>query len=140
MNVNFGLFPPIEGSRTKKADRKKLYTDAGARGSGGVAGLVIAWPASGCGGQSAAPSRPATLPACGAALGAIAILAAGGGAAARRGGGEFGAVERAVAVAVGARELAQGAHRPFLEAEPAVMIGVEPVEIAAARRRSAPPA
>jgi methylenetetrahydrofolate--tRNA-(uracil-5-)-methyltransferase len=26
MNVNFGLFPPVEG-RTKKADRKKLYTD-----------------------------------------------------------------------------------------------------------------
>ncbi|HYI49861.1 MAG TPA: methylenetetrahydrofolate--tRNA-(uracil(54)-C(5))-methyltransferase (FADH(2)-oxidizing) TrmFO [Allosphingosinicella sp.] len=26
MNVNFGLFPPIEGARTKKADRKKLYT------------------------------------------------------------------------------------------------------------------
>ncbi|MGK6321629.1 methylenetetrahydrofolate--tRNA-(uracil(54)-C(5))-methyltransferase (FADH(2)-oxidizing) TrmFO [Sphingomonas sp. DT-51] len=26
MNVNFGLFPPIPG-RTKKADRKKLYTD-----------------------------------------------------------------------------------------------------------------
>ena len=26
MNVNFGLLPPIEG-RTKKADRKKLYTD-----------------------------------------------------------------------------------------------------------------
>jgi methylenetetrahydrofolate--tRNA-(uracil-5-)-methyltransferase len=26
MNVNFGLFPPIEG-RTKKANRKKLYTD-----------------------------------------------------------------------------------------------------------------
>jgi methylenetetrahydrofolate--tRNA-(uracil-5-)-methyltransferase len=25
MNVNFGLFPPIEG-RNKKADRKKLYT------------------------------------------------------------------------------------------------------------------
>jgi methylenetetrahydrofolate--tRNA-(uracil-5-)-methyltransferase len=25
MNVNFGLFPPIEG-RTKKADRKKMYT------------------------------------------------------------------------------------------------------------------
>src|SRR3546814_1870752 len=25
MNVNFGLFPPIEG-RAKKADRKKLYT------------------------------------------------------------------------------------------------------------------
>ncbi len=28
MNVNFGLFPPIEG-RTKKADRKKMYTDRG---------------------------------------------------------------------------------------------------------------
>jgi methylenetetrahydrofolate--tRNA-(uracil-5-)-methyltransferase len=26
MNVNFGLFPPLEGGRTKKADRKKLYT------------------------------------------------------------------------------------------------------------------
>ena len=28
MNVNFGLFPPIEG-RTRKADRKRLYTDRG---------------------------------------------------------------------------------------------------------------
>jgi methylenetetrahydrofolate--tRNA-(uracil-5-)-methyltransferase len=26
MNVNFGLFPPIEG-RIKKADRKALYTN-----------------------------------------------------------------------------------------------------------------
>jgi methylenetetrahydrofolate--tRNA-(uracil-5-)-methyltransferase len=26
MNVNFGLFPPIEG-RAKKAERKKRYTD-----------------------------------------------------------------------------------------------------------------
>jgi methylenetetrahydrofolate--tRNA-(uracil-5-)-methyltransferase len=26
MNVNFGLMPPIPG-RTKKADRKKMYTD-----------------------------------------------------------------------------------------------------------------
>jgi methylenetetrahydrofolate--tRNA-(uracil-5-)-methyltransferase len=26
MNVNFGLFPPIEG-RARKADRKKAYTD-----------------------------------------------------------------------------------------------------------------
>ena len=26
MNVNFGLFPPIEG-RTRKADRKRMYTD-----------------------------------------------------------------------------------------------------------------
>jgi methylenetetrahydrofolate--tRNA-(uracil-5-)-methyltransferase len=25
MNVNFGLMPPLEG-RTKKADRKKMYT------------------------------------------------------------------------------------------------------------------
>ncbi|WP_267396248.1 MULTISPECIES: methylenetetrahydrofolate--tRNA-(uracil(54)-C(5))-methyltransferase (FADH(2)-oxidizing) TrmFO [unclassified Sphingomonas] len=28
MNVNFGLFPPITG-RTKKADRKKMYTERG---------------------------------------------------------------------------------------------------------------
>jgi methylenetetrahydrofolate--tRNA-(uracil-5-)-methyltransferase len=28
MNVNFGLFPPIEG-RTKKADRKRMHTDRG---------------------------------------------------------------------------------------------------------------
>jgi len=28
MNVNFGLFPPIPG-RTKKADRKRMYTDRG---------------------------------------------------------------------------------------------------------------
>ena len=26
MSVNFGLIPPIEG-RTRKADRKRLYTD-----------------------------------------------------------------------------------------------------------------
>ena len=26
MNVNFGLFPPVEG-RSKKADRKKRYTE-----------------------------------------------------------------------------------------------------------------
>jgi methylenetetrahydrofolate--tRNA-(uracil-5-)-methyltransferase len=26
MNVNFGLFPPLDIGRTKKADRKKLYT------------------------------------------------------------------------------------------------------------------
>jgi methylenetetrahydrofolate--tRNA-(uracil-5-)-methyltransferase len=30
MNVNFGLFPPIEG-RAKKADRKRLYTDRARR-------------------------------------------------------------------------------------------------------------
>ena len=28
MNVNFGLFPPIAG-KTKKADRKRMYTDRG---------------------------------------------------------------------------------------------------------------
>ena len=27
MNVNFGLMPPLEGPKTKKADRKKLYTN-----------------------------------------------------------------------------------------------------------------
>jgi methylenetetrahydrofolate--tRNA-(uracil-5-)-methyltransferase len=27
MNVNFGLMPPLEGPRSKKADRKKLYTE-----------------------------------------------------------------------------------------------------------------
>ena len=27
MNVNFGLCPPLDAGRTKKADRKKLYTD-----------------------------------------------------------------------------------------------------------------
>ena len=27
MNVNFGLMPPLEGPRAKKADRKKMYTD-----------------------------------------------------------------------------------------------------------------
>ena len=26
MNINFGLMPPLEGPKTKKADRKKLYT------------------------------------------------------------------------------------------------------------------
>ncbi|MCM8730015.1 methylenetetrahydrofolate--tRNA-(uracil(54)-C(5))-methyltransferase (FADH(2)-oxidizing) TrmFO [Hephaestia sp. GCM10023244] len=36
MNVNFGLFPPIEG-RTKKADRKKLYT---ARAREALAGWI----------------------------------------------------------------------------------------------------
>ena len=27
MNINFGLMPPLEGPKTKKADRKKLYTN-----------------------------------------------------------------------------------------------------------------
>src|SRR5436190_11391666 len=30
MNVNFGLMPPLEGPKTKKADRKKLYTSRAA--------------------------------------------------------------------------------------------------------------
>jgi methylenetetrahydrofolate--tRNA-(uracil-5-)-methyltransferase len=34
MNVNFGLFPPIEG-RTKKADRKLMYTDRARAAFGG---------------------------------------------------------------------------------------------------------
>ncbi|MEH3046932.1 methylenetetrahydrofolate--tRNA-(uracil(54)-C(5))-methyltransferase (FADH(2)-oxidizing) TrmFO [Sphingomonas adhaesiva] len=38
MNVNFGLFPPIPG-RTKKADRKKMYTD---RARGALAGWLAA--------------------------------------------------------------------------------------------------
>ncbi|WP_114951279.1 methylenetetrahydrofolate--tRNA-(uracil(54)-C(5))-methyltransferase (FADH(2)-oxidizing) TrmFO [Sphingosinicella terrae] len=33
MNVNFGLFPPVEG-RARKADRKKLYTDRARRDLG----------------------------------------------------------------------------------------------------------
>ncbi|MBD8548352.1 methylenetetrahydrofolate--tRNA-(uracil(54)-C(5))-methyltransferase (FADH(2)-oxidizing) TrmFO [Sphingomonas sp. CFBP 8760] len=36
MNVNFGLFPPIE-VRTKKADRKRMYTD---RGRAALAGWI----------------------------------------------------------------------------------------------------
>jgi methylenetetrahydrofolate--tRNA-(uracil-5-)-methyltransferase len=38
MNVNFGLFPPITG-RTKKADRKKMYTD---RARAALAGWMAA--------------------------------------------------------------------------------------------------
>ena len=34
MNVNFGLFPPLDVGRTKKADRKKLYTDRRQGGPG----------------------------------------------------------------------------------------------------------
>jgi len=38
MNVNFGLFPPIAG-KTKKADRKRMYTD---RGRAALAGWLAA--------------------------------------------------------------------------------------------------
>jgi len=38
MNVNFGLFPPIAG-KTKKADRKRMYTD---RGRAALAGWIAA--------------------------------------------------------------------------------------------------
>ncbi|QDP18559.1 methylenetetrahydrofolate--tRNA-(uracil(54)-C(5))-methyltransferase (FADH(2)-oxidizing) TrmFO [Sphingomonas xanthus] len=31
MNINFGLMPPLEGPKSKKADRKKLYTDRARR-------------------------------------------------------------------------------------------------------------
>jgi methylenetetrahydrofolate--tRNA-(uracil-5-)-methyltransferase len=34
MNVNFGLMPPLEGPKTKKADRKKLYTERARRALG----------------------------------------------------------------------------------------------------------
>ena len=27
MNINFGLMPPIEGPKARKADRKKMYTE-----------------------------------------------------------------------------------------------------------------
>ena len=38
MNVNFGLFPPIAG-KTRKADRKRMYTD---RGRAALAGWIAA--------------------------------------------------------------------------------------------------
>ena len=31
MNVSFGLMPPLEGPKSRKADRKKLYTDRARR-------------------------------------------------------------------------------------------------------------
>jgi methylenetetrahydrofolate--tRNA-(uracil-5-)-methyltransferase len=34
MNVNFGLFPPVEG-RSKKADRKRLFTERASRALAG---------------------------------------------------------------------------------------------------------
>jgi methylenetetrahydrofolate--tRNA-(uracil-5-)-methyltransferase len=48
MNVNFGLFPPIEG-RTRKADRKKMYTD---RARAALAGWI-----------NTPPPTPAPVPA-----------------------------------------------------------------------------
>jgi len=39
MNINFGLMPPLTGPKTKKADRKKLYTD---RARAALAGWVEA--------------------------------------------------------------------------------------------------
>ena len=41
MNINFGLMPPIEGPKAKKADRKRIYTDR-AR----AAALRSGWPKS----------------------------------------------------------------------------------------------
>jgi len=53
MNVNFGLFPPVEG-RSKKADRKRLYTE---RASKALAGwLAKPVPAAPDGGRSAEAS------------------------------------------------------------------------------------
>ncbi|HET7709730.1 MAG TPA: methylenetetrahydrofolate--tRNA-(uracil(54)-C(5))-methyltransferase (FADH(2)-oxidizing) TrmFO [Sphingomicrobium sp.] len=46
MNVNFGLMPPLTGPKTKKADRKKLYTDrARAAFDGWLANARAAEPA-----------------------------------------------------------------------------------------------
>jgi methylenetetrahydrofolate--tRNA-(uracil-5-)-methyltransferase len=39
MNINFGLMPPLVGPKTKKADRKKLYTD---RARAALAGWIEA--------------------------------------------------------------------------------------------------
>ena len=50
MNVNFGLFPPIAG-RTKKADRKRMYTDR-ARAS------LAVWIAGSIGGHSGEDAVP----------------------------------------------------------------------------------
>ena len=37
MNINFGLMPPLEGPKSRKADRKQLYTD---RARAALAGWV----------------------------------------------------------------------------------------------------
>ena len=52
MNVNFGLFPPFEG-RTRKADRKRMYTD---RARAALAGWLSPPPPGG----PELPARPAT--------------------------------------------------------------------------------
>jgi methylenetetrahydrofolate--tRNA-(uracil-5-)-methyltransferase len=56
MNVNFGLFPPIEG-RTRKADRKRMYTDrARAALEGWISPPPLAQRVPGDSSPSAAPS------------------------------------------------------------------------------------
>ena len=57
MNVNFGLFPPIEG-RAKKADRKKALHRAGRSGPAGLAGRALIQS---CRRSSPAPPRCAQL-------------------------------------------------------------------------------
>ena len=46
MNVNFGLMPPLVGPKTKKADRKKLYTDRARAALGAwTEAMMVAEPA-----------------------------------------------------------------------------------------------
>ena len=40
MNINFGLMPPLDGPKSKKADRKKLYTGRAREALGGWLALV----------------------------------------------------------------------------------------------------
>jgi len=45
MNINFGLMPPLEGPKTRKSDRKKLYTDRARAAFGRWLEQTIAVPA-----------------------------------------------------------------------------------------------
>ena len=117
MNVNFGLFPPIEG-RTKKADRKKLYTDrakarSATRGRPRAVAESAVWQAQ----RLRLAARR-----CGAAFGAARCV------------GDI-RPRSSAPVAIARRRspnFVAGPHRPFLEGQPAVMVGVEPGK---ARRR-----
>ena len=103
MNVNFGLIPPIEGRKAKKADRKKLYTDRARAALKAMAGLE--------GGARSPPSRSSRPASSARGLGAVVAYSAG--------------VSQLALVGVGVGELVDRPHRPFLEAQPAVPIDVE---------------
>jgi methylenetetrahydrofolate--tRNA-(uracil-5-)-methyltransferase len=45
MNVNFGLMPPLTGPKSKKADRKKLYTSRARDAFDAWLGVRVAEPA-----------------------------------------------------------------------------------------------